>query len=315
MNDIENNLSPSHPERARLINQVVNIGLVCNIFLAVLKIFVAVIGHSRALLADGVNSCSDVAYYIVVKIFTNIAGKPADKEHPYGHHQMESIAAIVIGAFIITTAIAIFWDSVNNAYDILIRVNQEKPEMQLLTFGTAVFTIFLKLGLYFFTKIIAERTKNVSAMALTYDHRNDIIASLGAAVGIGLGWAGIPLGDPVAGAVVALIVLRTGVRILRESSDELMDTVPGEALEKQIKNIVMLIPEVIALEEIGAHRFGPYLIVNLTVGIKGSLSVEKGDAIATEIEKALYSNIELLKRVYVHYHPAKKQLSSNLPGK
>lgn len=307
MNDLKNNLPPSHPERTRLINQVVNIGLVCNIFLAVVKIFVAVIGHSRALLADGVNSCSDVAYYIVVKIFTNLAGKPADKEHPYGHHQMESIAAIVIGAFIITTAIAIFWDSVNNAYDILTHVNQEKPEMQLLTLGTAIFTIFLKLGLYFYTKIIAERTKNVSAMALTYDHRNDIFASLGAAVGIGLGWVGIPLGDPVAGAVVALIVLRAGVRILRESSDELMDTVPGDALEKQIKNIVLHIPEVITLEEIGAHRFGPYLIVNLTVGIKGTLTVEKGDAIATEIEKALYSNIELLKRVYVHYHPAKKQ--------
>lgn len=312
MSASENNLPPSHPERARLINQVVNIGLVCNIFLAVLKIFVAVIGHSRALLADGVNSCSDVAYYIVVKIFTNLAGKPADKEHPYGHHQMESIAAIVIGAFIITTAIAIFWDSVNNAYDILTGLNQEKPEMQVLTFGTAIFTIFLKLGLYFYTKVIAERTKNVSAMALTYDHRNDIFASLGAAVGIGLGWVGIPLGDPVAGAVVALIVLRTGVRILRESSDELMDTVPGEALEKQIKNITMLIPEVITVEEIGAHRFGPYLIVNLTVGIDGALTVEKGDAIATEIEKALHSNIELLKRVYVHYHPAKKQSSSNL---
>jgi Co/Zn/Cd efflux system component len=90
----DNNHSPSHPERARLINQVVNIGLLCNIFLAVLKISVAVIGHSRALLADGVNSCSDVAYYIVVKIFTNLAGKPADKEYPYGHHQMESIAAM-----------------------------------------------------------------------------------------------------------------------------------------------------------------------------------------------------------------------------
>jgi hypothetical protein len=94
----------------------------------------------------------------------------------------------VIGAFIITTAIAIFWDSVNNAYDILTGVNQEKPEIQLLTFETAVFTIFLKLGLYFYTKIVAVRTKNVSAMALTYDHRNDIFASIGAAVGIGLGW-------------------------------------------------------------------------------------------------------------------------------
>lgn len=298
-------MNPSHSERVRLINQAVNIGLLANIFLAVLKIAVAIAGHSRALLADGVNSCSDVAYYIAVKVFTSLASKPADREHPYGHHQMESIAAVVIGAFIITTAIAIFWDSVNNAYDIITKVGQDKQNMQLFTFGTALFTIVLKLVLYLYTRVIADRTKNAAAIALSYDHRNDIFASIGAAIGIGLGWAGIPLGDPIAGAVVALIVLRTGIRILRESSDELMDTVPGDVLNSQINSLILQVPGVIIIEEIAAHRFGPYLVVNVTVGINGKSTVEKGDAIATEIENLLYSNIEYLRRVYVHYHPAR----------
>lgn len=305
----ENTNSPGHPERARLVQQVVNIGLISNAFLAVLKIVVGISGHSRALLADGVNSCSDVAYYIVVKIFTGIAGKPADKEHPYGHHQMESIAAIVIGAFIITTAIAIFWDSVNTAFDVFTKSKSvEKQALQLLTLITALFTILLKSILYLYTKQIAHKTKNVAAMALTYDHRNDIFASIGATIGISLTWIGFPLGDPVAGAIVALIVLRTGIRILRESSDELMDTVPGEELDKQIRRYLVSIPGVIEIEEINAHRFGPYLVVNVTVGIDGSLTVDKGDAIATKIENTLYAQIELLRRVYVHYHPAQNQI-------
>jgi cation diffusion facilitator family transporter len=304
MADNHSELHPGNPERAILVNRVVNIGLISNIVLAVLKIVIGLTGHSRALLADGVNSCSDVAYYIVVKIFTAIAGKPADKEHPFGHHQMESIAAVVVGAFIITTAIAIFWDSVNTAFDLVSGEYQVKGSMQVLTFATALFTVGLKLVLYFYTRNVARSTKNVSAMALMYDHRNDIFASLGAAVGIGLGWLDIPLGDPVAGAVVALLVLRTGVKILRESSDELMDTVPGDELDKQIRYIISPMTDVLKVEEVNAHRFGPYLVVNITIGVDGSMSVANGDKIATRIENTLCQEIELLQRVYVHYHPA-----------
>jgi len=297
-------LHPGNPMRTVLVNRVVNLGLISNIVLAVLKIVIGLAGHSRALLADGVNSCSDVAYYIVVKIFTAIAGKPADKEHPFGHHQMESIAAVVVGAFIITTAIAIFWDSVNTAFDLVTGEYQVKSSMQVLTFATAMFTVALKLALYFYTRSIAQTTKNVSAMALMYDHRNDIFASLGAAVGIGLGWLNIPLGDPVAGAVVALLVLKTGVKILRESSDDLMDTVPGDELEKQIRNVISPMTDVLTVEEINAHRFGPYLVINITIGVDGTMSVANGDRIATRIENKLCNEIELLQRVYVHYHPA-----------
>jgi cation diffusion facilitator family transporter len=297
-------LHPGNPKRTVLVNRVVNLGLISNIVLAVLKIVIGLTGHSRALLADGVNSCSDVAYYIVVKIFTAIAGKPADKEHPYGHHQMESIAAVVVGAFIITTAIAIFWDSVNTAFDLITGEYKVKSSMQILTFATALFTVVIKLALYVYTRSVAQSTKNVSAMALMYDHRNDIFASLGAAVGIGLGWLDIPLGDPVAGAVVALIVLRTGVKILRESSDELMDTVPGDELDKQIRGIISPMTDVLKVEEINAHRFGPYLVVNITIGVDGSMTVANGDTIATRIEDTLCNEIELLQKVYVHYHPA-----------
>ena len=97
----------------------VNIGLGANTLLAALKTSMGILGHSPALLAEGVNSTSDVAYYIVVSVFVRLAGKPADDEHPYGHSQMESIAALIVGAFVMTTGIAIFWDAVNRVFDLL----------------------------------------------------------------------------------------------------------------------------------------------------------------------------------------------------
>src|SRR5512137_887999 len=98
--------------------RAVHSGLAANVLLAVLKTGAGIFGHSPALLADGINSTSDVAYYLVITVFMRLARKPADEEHPYGHSQMDTIAALVVGAFVITTAIAIFWDAMNDVYDL-----------------------------------------------------------------------------------------------------------------------------------------------------------------------------------------------------
>jgi cation diffusion facilitator family transporter len=296
---------PSHHNRRELITgKVVNLGLFANIILAVAKVTVGIIGHSRALLADGINSTSDVAYYIVVKIFTRLAGKPADKEHPYGHQQMESIAAVVIGAFVITTAIAIFWESINRTYDIWSHGAEDTMKFQFFSLLTAFGTIGIKLVLFFYTRAAAKTTANGALMALAYDHRNDIFSSIGAAAGIALDWWGITWGDPVAGACVALIILRTGIEILRESSSDLMDTLPDDSLEQQVRFLAGEIDGVETIEYLRAHRFGPYYVVNITIGVGGDLTVAQGDAIATRVEEVLIDKIELLKKTYVHFHPA-----------
>lgn len=290
-------------QRDKIAGRVVNAGLAVNVILAAVKVTVGILGGSRALLADGINSSSDVAYYIVVKIFTRLAGKPADREHPYGHHQMESIAAVVIGAFVLATAIAIFWESVNTAYKIWTCGGDGAVRFRLFSLFTAGGTIAIKLVLLFYTRSAAKKTSNAALLALAYDHRNDIVASAGAAAGIALGWAGLAWGDPLAGAGVALVVLRTGIHILRESSDDLMDTIPNEDLERQVRRLVTEVDGVKAVEYLRAHRFGPYFVVNITIGVDGTLSVAEGDRIASAVEKKLYDGIELLKNIYVHFHP------------
>jgi cation diffusion facilitator family transporter len=139
--------------------------------------------------------------------------------------------------------------------------------------------------------------------ALAYDHRNDVFSASGAALGIFLGRMGLPWVDPLAGALVALLVLRTGVEILRQSSAELMDAVPSQELADQIVDLLAEIPDVECVEEIHSHRFGPYVVVNVTVGVDGGMTVRRGDAIATQVENLLVERIDLVRRVYVHYHP------------
>ena len=282
--------------------RAVNLALLANACLAALKTAIGILGHSPALLADGINSTSDVAYGIIVKIFIRMARKPADDAHPYGHRQLESIASLIIGAFVLTTAVAIFWDAVNRVYD-LISAGTTSAGASPLTLYVALFTVGLKIFLSRWTKSIGRQTGNPVVLAIAADHRNDIFSAAAAAIGIFLARSGTPWFDPLAGAFVALVILRTGLEILRDSSGDLMDTVPTAELRKKVEASIGGTPGVLAVEEMQAHRFGPYIVINLTVGVNGAMTVAEGDAISSELERALYRDIDLLQRVHVHYHP------------
>jgi len=281
----------------------VHVGLFANTFLALLKTGIGILANSPALLADGINSSSDTAYGIVVSIFMKVSRKPADKEHPYGHEQMESIAAVVVGAFVITTAIAIFFTSVDKVYDLLTTENTGYKGASVTALWAALFTVVFKTGLTVWTMRIGKLTRNMAVIALGHDHRNDIFASMAAAAGIYFGRMGHPWVDPLAGTLVSLVILLTGVEILRSSAWDLMHTQPGKTLSKQIHSLLSQVKGIHVVEELHAHSFGPYYVINLTIGVDGSLTVKEGDRIATEVEHLLCERIEFVRRVHVHYHP------------
>jgi len=204
-------------ERDKKSLLAVNLGLGINIGLSALKTYFGVIGHSPALLAEGINSTSDVAYYVVASIFVRMANKPADDEHPYGHQQLESIAAVVVGSFIVTTAVAVFWDAVDKIWDLLTGITTSQGA-STIALWVALLTVAIKIFLTIFVRKLGKETNNPVVEAMAYDHRNDLFSAMAASVGIFLGQRGLPWVDPLAGAIVALLILRTGIYILRESS-------------------------------------------------------------------------------------------------
>ncbi|MDD2806667.1 MAG: cation diffusion facilitator family transporter [Elusimicrobiales bacterium] len=283
----------------------VDLGLYSNVFLALLKTLVGIVGHSAALLADGINSTSDFVYYVAVKIFVRLSRLPPDEEHPYGHSQLETIAALVVGAFIITTGVAIFWESVDRGFH-LYKEGAEKSGVSIYALWTALFTIALKIGLAIKTRGIGAATRNPVVTALAKDHVNDIMASASAAVGITLALLGYGWVDPLAGAVVSLFILKTGIGILKESAMELMDTVPGKELDAEIREALAGVEGIKTVEEVHAHRFGPHFTVNLKFCVDGNLPVSSGDRIATLAEKTLYEKFHHIRKVYTHYHPDRR---------
>jgi cation diffusion facilitator family transporter len=294
----------THESNDRRNLLAVNLSLGANVILAAVKTTVGVVGHSPALLADGINSTSDVVYLIIIRIFMGLAGKEPDHEHPFGHRQFENIAAVVVGAFVVTTAVAIFWNAISHVYDLYVG-QSEFTGAGPLALWVALAGLAVKIWLTVFTARIGRQTGSIAISALARDHRNDILTITAAVIGIVLGRAGYLWVDPLAAAVVAVGILYTGIGIIQESSADLMNVFPEREVTERTREIVAEVKGVEQVEEIHVHRIGHYLLVQVTIGVDGTMTVAAGNDIATEVERALYRHIEYLRRVSIHYHPSR----------
>lgn len=293
-------------ERDRKSLHAINLGLGINVLLAIVKTAFGILGYSPALLAEGINSTSDVAYYIAASVLVRMANKPADREHPYGHRQFESIGSLLIGSFIVATAVAVFWDAIDKVWDFVDGVAASQGSHPFVLW-VALATVAIKIFLTRYVRRLGRETQNPVVDALAYDHRNDLFSASAASVGIFLGQRGLPWVDPLAGAMVALLILRTGIFVLRESSSALMGVIPARTLAERIAALLKDVHGVKQLEELQAHRFGPHIVLTLTIGIDGALSVYEGDDIASRVEETLLHSIPNVRRVHVHYHPAEEE--------
>jgi cation diffusion facilitator family transporter len=181
--DMTHQRSSPVDERDRKSLWAINLGLGFNIALSIIKTTFGILAHSPALLAEGINSTSDVAYYVIASIFMRLANKPADNEHPYGHRQLESIASLVVGSFVVATAIAVFWDSVDKMWD-LIDGNMTTLGSHPFALWVALSTVAIKIILFFYVRKLGKETKNPIVDALAYDHRNDIFSASAAYLGV-----------------------------------------------------------------------------------------------------------------------------------
>ena len=281
---------------------VVNLGLVYNAFLALCKTIFGILGNSAALLADGINSTSDVVYYIAVKIFLKVANKPADKEHPFGHKQMEFIAAIVVAAFIIVTAIIIAWNSISAFFEFM-RGEEAYQNVRLITLFIAGFTLVSKVFLSIYTHKIGKKTKNPAISALAADHVNDIFASASVIVGISFALKGFYWVDPLAGLIVSVFIFKTGYEILKDSAEGIMHLAPTEEMRFLVVTTANDFREDIMIDSMLSHRYGNYYSLNLTIGINGEMSMNEADELADRFEKELMEKDRNLKYVFIHYHP------------
>ncbi|TYR82300.1 cation transporter [Priestia megaterium] len=289
-------------ERFKQAQTVAVVGIIGNLLLAIMKSIVGVMANSRALIADAVNSASDVAGSLVVYIGVRIAKQPPDEDHPYGHGKAESIAAIVVAVLLVIVGIEILTASFKAFF------NPIEPPKLFAVFAL-IFAILVKEGLYRYTYRVGKQINSDAVMINAHDHRADVFSSFAALIGIGAALIGekinmnwLVYADPLAGLFVSLFVLKTAWSLGAEAFHNTLDHVLHEEDITHLKELVANVPGVKKVNSFYAREHGYYVIVDLRISVDPLITVEEGHAIGKKVKAQLLkdSNIQ---DVFVHVNP------------
>ena len=273
------------------------VGIAVNLLLAIVKCLAGFIGHSFALVADGIESLSDVVSSSVVAFGLWWAIRPPDKDHPYGHGKAEPIAAIVVSLALVGAAIAIAVQSVSE-----IRTPHRLPEVYTLPILLGV--VIVKV---FFSRYVSSVAGDIESTAVKADslhHVSDAILSAFAFVGISIGLlTKNATADDWAALCASPIILFTALRQMRAPFAELLDTAPPPKIESQIRAAATTVKGVAALEKCFVRKVGFRHYVDLHVVVDGRLTVREGHAIAHEVENSILEQVPKIAEVLVHIEP------------
>jgi cation diffusion facilitator family transporter len=273
------------------------ISLLSNTLLALLKISIGFFANSKALIADGFHSVSDMASTIIVMASIKFSETPADKNHPYGHEKAEALGTNILAVILILTAFFLGRDAVST----IMSGNISEPGSWAL-FAASI-SIIVKELLYRFTIKIGEEINSRGLIADAHHHRSDAFSSIAALIGIGGAKLGFVFLDPLAGLVVAFLILKVGYEIMRDTSYELMDGRPAKEKINQIREFAASINGVIEIHDIKLRSYGPNYIVDLKIVVEDQLSVVEGHNIACKVENEIINNSVDVKDVLVHVDP------------
>ncbi|MEE9326775.1 MAG: cation diffusion facilitator family transporter [Cocleimonas sp.] len=292
------------------IRNVTVVGIIVNVLLSVAQITGGLLSHSQALLADGIHTLSDLASDFVVLIAAKIASKDADEDHPYGHGRFETVGTVVLGLALTGVAIGIAFNS------ILRLINHEsliQPEPFALFF--VALAIISKEGLYQYTIQVGKRLDSKLLLANAWHHRSDAISSLIVAIGVaGSIFLKIPWLDSAAAILVAMMIFYMGVRLIFDSTMELVDT----ALEpEKVEKITQLIGSLEGVEQIHmlrTRKMGNLVLADVHVQVNSYISVSEGHYIAEFVMQKLRNKFPEVSDITVHIDPEDDETSTPSNG-
>lgn len=281
------------------VKRITWIGLVVNLFLAIIKFVVGIIGSSQVVVADAFHSLSDMGTDMAVLLGVNFWTAPADEEHPYGHWRIETLITAVIGISLSLVALGICYKSLATIRD----VDLKQPGWIAIT-GVLV-SIFLKEALFRWTIRIGKQSKSQAVIANAWHHRSDAISSIPAlitvaAAAINPNWAFI---DHIGAVIIAFIILKVSWDIIVPAFSVLTDRGASQKEREKIRFIAMGTGGVQLVHAIRTRKLGSGFHADLHVQVNGEMSVREGHDICEIVKRNLIDSGPDIIDVVVHLEP------------
>jgi cation diffusion facilitator family transporter len=291
--------STVEPHKAKRGEQTTLVGIFVNIGLVLVKGITGWFGHSYALIADAMESATDILTSILVWVGLRTASKAPDSNHPFGHGKAEPLAAIMVSIALVGASILIAVQSIQH-----IQVPHEIPA----PFTLVVLAVVVLVKEILFRRIakVGDEVESSAVKADAWHHRSDAITSLTAFVGISIaliGGPGYESADDWAALLASGFIIVNAYHIFRPSFGEIMDETPAGDWQQELKAIAMTVAQVKGIDKFRVRKTGFEYFIDLHVTVPGSLTVSQGHAIAHAVKAAIMEAKPAVYDVLVHIEP------------
>ncbi|MCF4101513.1 cation diffusion facilitator family transporter [Gillisia sp. M10.2A] len=271
-----------------------------NALLAIIKGIAGVFGNSYALIADAIESTTDVFSSLLVLLGLKYASRPADDNHPYGHGKAEPLITFAIVGFLVVSATVIAYESIQH-----IRTPHKVPKPYTLIVLGAI--VIIKEIFYRVVARRGEQTKSTALKADAWHHRSDAITSLMAFVGISIALfmgKGYETADDWAALFASGFILYNAYLILRPALGEVMDEHMYDDMILDIREVAEQVEGVKETEKCYVRKTGMTYHVDLHIGVNSEISVKEGHFIAHKVKDELLAKIPEIADVLIHVEPS-----------
>lgn len=281
------------------ISRATLLGLGINLMLGIVKLIGGLVGASFALIADAVNSLGDVFTSVVVLVALQVAQRPPDREHPYGHTRAEAIAASNVALLVILSALWVGWEAIQR-----FQVQHDIPPGW--TLWIAGINVVIKESFYQYKVRVGKRTGSLAILANAWDHRSDAFCALSVLVGLGIiRWGGPAFiaADEVASLVVVVAIVGSGISLFRRSVHELLDVQADAEFLAAVRKSAITVPGVQGVEKLWIRKTGLEYLADIHIEVDPQLTVADGHRIGHVVKDRLLQEFPTLRDVLVHLEP------------
>lgn len=286
-------------------SRVIVVGAITNVFLAITKVTAGTLGNSHALVADGIHSASDLFTDLIVYFAAKYGGQAADDDHPYGHRKIETVATTVISVSLVLVGIGIMYDAFTSL--------AETADMQngYLLLIVSFFSIVANEWLFRYTAHYAKKLKLELLMANAWHHRSDAASSVVVFIGIAASILGHPYLDAIAAVIVALMIIKTALKIGWTSVQELIDTSIDQELLDSISQCILSVEGVQSLHQLRGRSMAADILLDVHVLVSPKLTVSEGHYIGQQVRLKVCKDYPEVIDMTVHIDPEDDEFSKD----
>lgn len=272
------------------------VGILCNVFLFIVKFIVGLMVHSVSVTADAFNNLSDAGSSLISFVGVKIASKPADEEHPFGHGRMEYISALIVSFLVLEVGFTFLKDSIGKIK------SPEVLNFQMASVIILILSIGVKLWLGFFNRKLGKKIDSKVMMAVFTDSMGDVLTTSVTILSLLFFYfTGINI-DGIVGIGVALVVMWAGVGIAKDTLEPLL----GEAVDpeeyQRIKHFVEGYDGIIGSHDLIVHNYGPNRsMASIHAEVPNNANITESHEIIDHIERDAIENLGIF--LVVHMDP------------